>query len=190
MCSLAKARMSLRVGLHARAAAPRRRRPSHPSSGRARRARRPRTPRGAATSTFSTSTQYTFSPPRLIMSFRRSTIWTKPSSSMRARSPVCNQPSTNVSADLLRLVPVTGDDVLAADQQFADAVAGSGSSRSTSTGGAAKPTVSGRSSAYSSGRHVDTDEVSVSPKPLARRAFGNELRRRRSRQVPSARRRR
>ena len=38
------------------------------------------------------------------------------------------------------------------------------------------PTVSGRFSAYSSGRNVDTDEVSVSPKPLPRRAFGNDER--------------
>jgi hypothetical protein len=52
------------------------------------------------------------------------------------------------------------------------------SNRSTSTTGAVKPTVSGRASQYSWGRNVDTDEVSVSPKPFPRRALGNEVRRR------------
>ena len=44
----------------------------------------------------------------------------------------------------------------------------------SSTTGAANPTVSGRAWQYSWGRNVDTDDVSVRPKPLPRRAFGND----------------
>jgi hypothetical protein len=39
-----------------------------------------------------------FSPPRISMSLARSMMKRKPSSSMRARSPVCTQPSVNVAA--------------------------------------------------------------------------------------------
>src|SRR3954471_1880222 len=49
---------------------------------------------------------------------------------------------------------------------------GSGSSTRRSTVGAANPTESAWVSAYSCGRNVDTDDVSVSPKPLPTRAFG------------------
>ncbi|SLI60183.1 Uncharacterised protein [Mycobacteroides abscessus subsp. abscessus] len=39
-----------------------------------------------------------FSPPEMIMSFLRSTTQTKPSSSVRTRSPEWNQPPSNASA--------------------------------------------------------------------------------------------
>ena len=54
------------------------------------------------------------------MSFLRSTIWMKPSSSTRARSPVRSQPSDEGRRGLLGLVPVAGHHVLAPDQQLAD----------------------------------------------------------------------
>ena len=99
------------------------RRPSRP----ARRPARPTTAAsatpGAPASAFSTSTQYTFSPPRLIMSLARSTTRTRPSST-RARSPVCSHPSTNVGRRRVRLVPVAVDDVGPAHQELADAVDG------------------------------------------------------------------
>ena len=53
---------------------------------------------GCSNSAASTSTQYTFSPPRMTMSLARSTMKTKPSSSMRATSPECSQPSVNAAA--------------------------------------------------------------------------------------------
>src|SRR3954463_12028457 len=53
-------------------------------------------------------------------------------------------------------------------------VGGSGSSTARSTVGTAKPTESACVSAYSCGRNVDTDDVSVSPKPLPTRALPNE----------------
>ena len=89
---------------------------------------------------------------------------------------------------LLRLVPVAGDDVLAADQQLADA-------RQPGRRRAGRPRRAARRSRrspaaapqYSSGRNVDTDDVSVSPKPLPSRAFGNDVR---SRAITSGRRRR
>src|SRR3954452_12143324 len=46
------------------------------------------------------------------------------------------------------------------------------SARSSSTTGADNPTVSGRFMQYSWGRKVETDDVSVSPKPLPSRALG------------------
>jgi len=49
---------------------------------------------------------------------------------------------------------------------------GSTSARSRSTTGAAKPTESAWSAAHSCGRKVDTEDVSVSPKPLPTRALG------------------
>jgi hypothetical protein len=49
-------------------------------------------------STFSSSAGYTFSPPEISMSLTRSTMVTKPSSSMVATSPVYSQPSTMLSA--------------------------------------------------------------------------------------------
>src|SRR3954466_12861041 len=48
---------------------------------------------------------------------------------------------------------------------------GSGSSTRRSTVGTANPTESAWVSAYSCGRNVDTDDVSVSPKPLPTRAL-------------------
>ena len=53
---------------------------------------------GCADRVFSTSAQYTFSPPVMIMSFFRSTTNRKPSSSARTRSPEWNQPPRNASA--------------------------------------------------------------------------------------------
>src|SRR3954452_5745265 len=52
-------------------------------------------------------------------------------------------------------------------------VGGAGSLTRRSTVGTAKPTESAWVSAYSCGRNVDTDEVSVSPKPLPTRALPN-----------------
>src|SRR5438270_11357111 len=49
---------------------------------------------------------------------------------------------------------------------------GSGCSTLRSTVGTAKPTESACVSAYSCGRNVETDDVSVSPKPLPTRALG------------------
>src|SRR3954451_8945271 len=54
-------------------------------------------------------------------------------------------------------------------------VAGSGSSTARSTVGTAKPTESAWVSAYSCGRNVDTDDVSVRPKPLPTRALAKLL---------------
>src|SRR5262249_28759781 len=48
--------------------------------------------------TSSTPTQYTFSPPRLIMSLIRSLIVTEPAPSIAARSPVRSQPSSTMAA--------------------------------------------------------------------------------------------
>ena len=53
---------------------------------------------GCSYSAASTSTQYTFSPPRMIMSLARSTMYTKPSSSRRATSPECSHPSVKLAA--------------------------------------------------------------------------------------------
>src|SRR5260221_10829058 len=50
----------------------------------------------------------------------------------------------------------------------------SGSSSDRSTLGTAKPTESACVSAYSCGRNVETDDVSVSPKPLPTLALPNE----------------
>ena len=75
---------------------------------------------GCSNSAASTSTQYTFSPPRITMSLARSTMYTKPSSSMRATSPVWSQPSVNVAVGRLGLVPVALHDVRALDPQLAD----------------------------------------------------------------------
>ena len=48
--------------------------------------------------TSSTSRGKTLKPPLTIMSLMRSTMYQKPSSSSRATSPVCSQPSWNASA--------------------------------------------------------------------------------------------
>ena len=54
---------------------------------------------GCSATTSSTSRGNTLNPPVTIMSLVRSTMYQKPSSSSRATSPVCIQPSSrNVSA--------------------------------------------------------------------------------------------
>src|SRR6201999_4221104 len=53
---------------------------------------------GAVASAFSTSTLEMFSPPRLMMSFVRSMMCTRPASSTLMTSPVCSQPSVMVWA--------------------------------------------------------------------------------------------
>jgi hypothetical protein len=76
---------------------------------------------GCWTSTFSTSTQYTFSPPRQIMSLRRSTILNK-AVVVDAREIACVQPPVDEClGGLIGIVPIARDDVLASDEQFADA---------------------------------------------------------------------
>src|SRR3954449_10513609 len=53
---------------------------------------------GCSASTRSTSGEYTFSPPVMIMSLSRSSTKTKPSSSTLPMSPVRNQPSSVTTA--------------------------------------------------------------------------------------------
>ena len=96
----------------------------------------------------------------------------------RCAQVACVQPPVDERlGGLLGIAPVARDDVLTTDEQFADARHAdrdrSGRPRREAP---AKPTVSGSSSAYSSGRTVDTEDVSVRPKPLASRAFGKETR--------------
>ncbi len=68
----------------------------------------------------STSMDEIFSPPLMIMSFLRSTMWTKFSSSHTAMSPVRNQPSVIDGRGCLGLLEVAVHDVIAADHHLAD----------------------------------------------------------------------
>src|ERR1022692_1278486 len=109
------------------------------------------------------------------MSFLRSTICTKPSASMRARSPECSQPSTKVSAVASGLFqyPFTTLEPRTRSSPTPECASSSNSFRSTT--GAANPTESGRLRAYTCGREVATDVVSVRPNPLPTRGFGESF---------------
>jgi hypothetical protein len=98
----------------------------------------------------SISTQYTFSPPRISMSLARSTMYTNPSSSRRATSPVCKPTVAEGLGRGLRLSPVALHHVGPFDPQLADVADGtslpSGSTTLTDTTGTGGPTLSGLAS--------------------------------------------
>src|SRR4051794_13863399 len=88
-------------------------------------------------------------------------------------SPVRSQPSAKVVREASGLFQYPATTFAPRISSSPTPVAGSASSTARSTVGTANPTESACVPAYSCGRNVDTDDVSVSPKPLPTRALPN-----------------
>ena len=120
-----------------------------------------------------------FSPPRMIMSFSRSSTWTYPSASVRPTSPVRSQPSSKASAvasgrcqyPAVTTGPRTHSSPTASGSGFS-VLAFPGivpsTDTATSTPGTGRPTDHGRSRHSSPSAQVTIEVASVSPHTFAK----------------------